>query len=152
MTKYNTATPYIASFVILKKNGKIAFVLRTHTGWMDGYYGLPSGKVEKGEAFTTAAIREAKEEVGATIQKEDLRYVLTMRRKHNGPGDATEWVDVLFEVTKWEGEPYNAEPHKHGELVWLDPKNLPENMVPPIRFALEEISKGRQYTEYGWED
>lgn len=56
---YATATPYIASFVILRKAGKIAFVLREHTKWMNGYYGLPSGKVEKNEAFSAAAIREA---------------------------------------------------------------------------------------------
>ena len=47
---YDTATPYLASFVIIRKEGKIAFVLRTNTGWMNGYYGLPSGKVEKVES------------------------------------------------------------------------------------------------------
>lgn len=31
MIKYDSATPYIAAFVIFRKAGKVAFVLREHT-------------------------------------------------------------------------------------------------------------------------
>ena len=60
---YDTARPYIASYVILRKDGKIAFVLRANTNWMNDHYGLPSGKVENNESYLQAAVREAKEEV-----------------------------------------------------------------------------------------
>ncbi len=43
---YNTAQPYAASYFLVKKVGMLAFVLRSNTTWMDGYFGLPSGKVE----------------------------------------------------------------------------------------------------------
>jgi 8-oxo-dGTP diphosphatase len=145
---YNTAQPYIASFVILRRANTIAFVLRSNTGWMDGHYGLPSGKVEKNESFTAAAVREAKEEIGVTIALDDLTHALTIHRTST---EKMDWIDVFFEVKTWEGEPYNAEPTVHGELAWLDIDNLPENIVPAVRFGLEKIAAGQIYAEYGWQ-
>jgi 8-oxo-dGTP diphosphatase len=139
-------TPYTAVYLIFKKDGKIAFLLRSNTGWMNGHYGLVAGKADKGESFTQAAVREAFEESGATIQPPDLKPVLLIHRKE--PDSI--WVDVVFEVLKWDGELYNAEPDKHGELVWLDPKQLPENMVPSVRFYVQQYLAGKPYAEYGW--
>ena len=148
MTKYDSATPYIATFVLLRQGNKAAFVLRQNTGWMDGQYDLPAGKVEPGETYRQAAVREAKEEAGVDIRPEDLTHLLTA---HRSSQDMT-WVDVVFEVRKWQGEPYNAEPSKHGALEWLDLDNLPENVAPPGRFRLEQIAAGHAYAEYGWKD
>jgi 8-oxo-dGTP pyrophosphatase MutT (NUDIX family) len=145
---YDTATPYIASYVLLRCKGKIAFVLRSNTSWMNGYYGLPSGKIEKGESFMAGAIRETKEEVGITITAQNLRHALTMHRQE--PNQTMSWVDLYFEVDYWEGEPVNAEPHMHSELAWLDPKALPENVIPAVAAALEAIEAGKVYAEYGW--
>lgn len=142
---YGTATPYIASYLLLRKEGKIAFVLRSNTGWMNNHYGLPSGKVEKDESFSAAAKREGYEEAGITIDESKLRFAHAMHRLE---GD--DWVDMYFEVPEYEGEAYNAEPDVHGELVWLDPGNLPENMVPSVRYALQQIKLGKTYSEYGW--
>lgn len=142
---FGTATPYIASYVLLEKDGKIAFVLRANTSWMNNYYGLPSGKVEKNESYTAAAAREALEEVGVTVQPEDLTFVHVMHRQ-----EGLDWVDVYFKAEKWQGEVVNAEPDVHSELVWLDPQNLPENTIPSVRYALEQIQAGKTFSEYGW--
>lgn len=144
---FDSATPYIACFTILRKDGKVAFVLRENTSWMNGFYGLPAGKVENDETFSQGAIREAKEEAGVTIAPEDIKHAFTMHRK----GDDSEWVDIFFEATKWQGEPFNAEPTVHKELAWLDLKNLPDNMVPSVKEALLQIEAGKIYAEYGWE-
>jgi 8-oxo-dGTP diphosphatase len=149
---YETERPYIASYVILRNDNKIAFVLRTNTSWMNGHYGLPAGKVEKGETFTAAVIREAKEEVGIGIKPEDIKPLLTLQRFEPGGLDTSSWVDICFEATKWSGQPYNAEPTVHGEFVWLDPSNLPDNMVPSVKFILEQIEAGNTYAEYGWDN
>lgn len=146
--KYDTATPYLAVYVLLRRGDDIAFVLRSGTDWMNGHYGLVAGKVEKNESFTNAAIREAKEEAGVTIKAEDLRAVLTTQRHH----DDSDWVDVIFEVSTWEGEPYNAEPHMHSELAWLDTNNLPENVIPANVFFLDCIKQGKTYAELGWDE
>src|SRR2546430_1308799 len=100
---FGTARPYAACYVILRRDNKVAFVLRHNAGWMNGYYGLPAGKVEVAENFRAGAVREAKEEVGITIAPSSLTHALTVHRLGD---DKLEWVDVYFEVTEWEGEPY----------------------------------------------
>lgn len=144
---YDTATPYIASYVIIRDaDGKIGFVHRSNTSWMNGYYGLPSGKVEKDESYIAAAIREAKEEIGIDVDPASVRFVHTMHRR-----EGMDWVDVYFEISKWKGEAHNAEPHMHSEFTWLDPEALPENVIPSVRVALDHIKHGTVYGEYGWE-
>jgi 8-oxo-dGTP diphosphatase len=147
MTDLGTARPHIASYVILRDGNKVALLLRENTSWMAGYYGLPAGKVEHNESFIAGAIREAQEEVGVTVGENNLRHVLTMHRKSDA--DMT-WVDVFFVAENWEGKPYNAEPEIHGSLDWIDQDNLPENIIPNVKFALEEIQKGTQYCEFDW--
>jgi len=144
--KYDSATPYIAVFVIFRKDNKVAFVLRQNTNWMDGYYDLPAGKVEVGESYLQAAVREAKEEAGVMVRPADLKHLLTSHRKTN---DMT-WVDVVFEAKQWQGELYNAEPDKHSALDWLDIDNLPDNVAPPGLYRLNQIKAGNRYAEYGW--
>ncbi len=146
--KYDTATPYIASYILLRKGDKVAFVLRSNTSWMNGYYGLPSGKVEKGEYYLAAAAREAKEEVGIDVKEADLRHALTVHRIEPADDGASDWVDVYFEADHFEGEPYNAEPDVHSELAWLSLNNLPANVIPSVKHALEAITAGKTYTEY----
>ncbi len=146
---FKTATPYIASYVILRRGKQVAFVLRSHTGWMDGYYGLTAGKVEKDETFKQAAVREAQEEAGITVAETDLKHVMTM---HRYEPDGISWVDVFFEAYMWRGEVHNAEPAVHGSVDWYDASKPPDNLVPSIKFALEQISEGKIYCEYGWDN
>lgn len=147
---YNTARPYTACFVLLHRtDGKVAFVLRSGTDWMNGHYGLPAGKVEIGENPTEGIIREAKEEVGVTLEATNLRPVLTLYRKAND--DTLAWVDVIFEASEWQGEVFNAEPDKHSEVAWFALDQLPTNAVPAVRFAIEQILAGKTYAEYGWD-
>ena len=154
--KYESAaTPYTASYLVFRQAEKIALLLRENTPWMNGYWGLPSGKVDKegkngSESFTAAAIHEAQEEVGANVKQGNLKHLLTMHR--NEPSQDMAWVDVFFEVTDWDGELRNAEPQIHSTLDYFDPDHLPEKVVPSVRFALEAIAAGKTYVEYGWDN
>lgn len=145
--KFDTAAPYIACFVILRRDNTVAFVKRKNTNYMDGHYGLPAGKVEWGERYTHGAVREAHEEVGVTIDPKDVRFAHVCHR-HD---DNSDWIDILFEVSQWQGEVVNAEPEKCEEIAWLDMNNLPDNMVPAVRYCLEAIARGEQFSEYGWD-
>ncbi|MEO6513684.1 MAG: NUDIX domain-containing protein [Candidatus Saccharimonadales bacterium] len=145
--KYDTATPYLCAYVMLRDGNKIAMVLRTNTGWMDSHWGLLAGKVEKDETFTQAAIREAKEEGGVTIKPEDLHLKLIMQRR----SDDSDWVNAVFEAKRWEGQAHNAEPHLHSELGWFDVDDVPENTIPDIKLFLECIQEGKTYLEHGWQ-
>lgn len=145
--------PYLASFVILRKGNKVAMVLRKNTDYMDGYYGLPAGKVDWGEPFKVAAVREAKEEAGVTIELEDIYHRHTVHRHGEDvvSGKFMDWIDIYFEAEKWEGEPHNAEEHKSEELVWISLDQISKvKIVPPQKNALERIANGERYSQYGW--
>lgn len=144
--KFTTATPYIASFVILKRGSKIAMILRKNTNWMDGHFGLPAGKIEWGEPFSSGAVRETLEEVSVKVDQAKLRHVHTVHR-HSEDSD---WIDVYFEALEWEGEPRNAEPTKSERLEWIDIHDHSVKIVPAQLAAINEITKGSHYSEFGW--
>lgn len=139
-----TSQPHVGCVLIIrnKSSKRVAFLLRQNTRWMNGYYGAPGGKIEKGESFIESAIREAKEEVNILIKPENLRFVHVL---HLNIPD--EWMHIVFEVVDYEGEPSNAEPSVHGELAWLDPLNLPENVLPSNKAIFEQVRKGNFYSE-----
>ncbi len=143
------ATPKAAAYVIFRDGNKIAFLLRANTSWMNDHYGLPAGKVEQHESFSSAAIREAREEVGVTLQPSQLLPVLFCHRQE--PDEDNSWVDMMFEVTSWDGELANAEPQVHAELTWLELDNLPSNVVPSLAAMLRAYRAGKSYFEYGWD-
>jgi 8-oxo-dGTP pyrophosphatase MutT (NUDIX family) len=148
MAKYDTQRPYAASYLIFRRGSQVAFVLRQHTSWMNDHYGLVSGKVESGESFTQAAIREAAEEAGVTLTPEQLTPVLVCHR--NEPDENMVWVDMVYEVTDWSGELINAEPHMHAALDWLELDNLPDNVIPSVAAMLTAYQAGQTYLDYGW--
>ena len=156
--KYDTQRPYAASYVIVKNvEGKVAFVLRSNTSWMNNYYGLPSGKTEIGESFSEGAVREAKEEIGIDVNPKDITHAITVHRYSKKGGwekdaEDMEWIDVYFEVKKWTGSVVNAEPHMHSGIAWLDIANLPDNTIPSVNASLKAYADGRRYLEYGYDE
>ena len=141
----NNAVP--ASYLILRKGKEILFMRRKGSGYYDGWYSVPAGHVEAGELPVDALLRETKEELGITLDKNDARLVHTMyRTKHDETGDR---ADLFFKVAKWAGEITNAEPHKCDDIKWFSIHALPENMMHHVREAIENIEKGVVYSELG---
>ncbi|MEW9700689.1 hypothetical protein [Paenibacillus sp. SI8] len=60
-------------------------------------------------------------------------------------------VHVFFEVFRWEGAPVNMEPNKCDELVWCPLDQLPANVIPYIRRALDNVQSGNYFDSFGWE-
>lgn len=133
--------------LLIKKQHKALFVLRSSTGYKDGEYGVPGGHVEDNETFKQAACREAMEEAGLHIRPEDLDYKMTVHRQSGK--DIR--IDVWFEVMSWTGEPKNAEPDIHEKIEWLDLNDLPENVIDYMIFGIENIAEGNTYGEFAWE-
>lgn len=140
-----------AVHVIIRQGDDILLVLRSHTGYEDGKYCLPSGRVEEGESFTAAAVREVREETGVLLDQDEIGFVYLQHRLCiNEQGESEVWIDTFFEAGEWRGEPTNAEPAKHDQVAWCDNDGLPENMMASHRFALQRIAEGRMYGEFGW--
>ena len=69
-----------AAYVIVRRGDEVLLLLRADTGYMDGYWAVPAGHVERGESVLAAAVRELKEEVGIDVDPSDLQPVTAMHR------------------------------------------------------------------------
>lgn len=107
----------LAVYLVLRRDDLVLFGLRAGTGYRDGEWGLPSGKVEDGERLIEAMVREAREEVGLELDPASLRIVGAVERDT----DTGLWLDVFYECEGWTGEPVNREPDRCAELAWLPP-------------------------------
>ncbi|MDP3965698.1 MAG: NUDIX domain-containing protein [bacterium] len=137
----------IAVHLILLKDGKVLLMRRKNTGWEDGNYGLAGGHVDGRETVTDAMVREAKEETGISIARENLRVVHTMHRMST---NNIEYMDVYFTASAWKGEPGIAEPDKCDDIKWFPLAELPANILSYDRQAMEYIGKGVAFSEVGW--
>ncbi|MBI3624017.1 NUDIX domain-containing protein [Candidatus Saccharibacteria bacterium] len=137
-----------AVYLIFRDGPKICLLRRFQTGWRDGEYTLPSGHLENRESIIQAAIREAKEEVGAIIRPEDLDFKHVVNRRTEERDH--ERVDFFFEVNHYQGQLINNEPHKADELGWFDIDKLPADTVPPVAQVMVSIARGEYYSEYNW--
>ena len=124
---------------------KILLLRRYNTGWEDGSYSVVAGHVDAGETVTHAAIREAHEEVGVSIEPNDLAMIHVMNRKSED-----ERIDFFFVIKRWAGEIANMEPDKCDELAWYPLSSLPNNTIPYVRQSLKNYLDGVLFSEFGW--
>jgi 8-oxo-dGTP pyrophosphatase MutT (NUDIX family) len=123
----------------------VLLLRRFNTGYQDGHYSVVAGHVEAGETVTEAAIREASEEVGITLQPSDIEVLHVMNRK-----STDERIDFFVVVKRWSGEITNKELHKCDDLSWFPLASLPDNLIPYVRVALINYQNGVLFSEFGW--
>lgn len=141
--------PYVgAVYLLLIKDNKILLQRRFQTGYCDGNYGIPSGHLDGGESAKEGCVREVKEEIGITIQAENLEVVHVLHHKT----ERDERFELFLTVSSYEGEITNCEPNKCDDLAWYDLDGLPENMVGPVKWVIEQYKKGVPYSELGWRE
>lgn len=140
----------LGSFVslVLRKESQVLLIRRANTGCDDGMYGCAGGGVDGNEPITQALIREASEELGIKLRKEDLK-VLHIVHKKNVKGQ--EMIGFFIEASSWEGQPCNMEPHKCDDVAWFDLAKLPENCQPTFKHVVNMMDKKVFFSELGWE-
>ncbi len=137
---------YIASYVLLMKEGLVLLARRYQTGFEDGKYSLPAGHVEVGESFVQALIRESHEEIGVILTEQQAQVSHIMHRRH----PEREYVDVFYTATEWGGEVKNMEPKKCDDLAWFPIDELPDNIIPYVREAIQNSFAGKYFSEYAF--
>lgn len=133
----NTVLPSVNIFII--RDSEVLLNRRINTGWMDGHLCAPGGHVEEGESPIKAALRELKEELGLDLKSEDLEF-LCVAARNTSPN---RYVSYEFIVRK-PCSPNNNEPNLCSELVWVDPKNLPEDVIPDFAEIITKSIVGNE--------
>jgi 8-oxo-dGTP diphosphatase len=134
-----------AVHLFLIRDDQVLLLRRFNTGYEDGNYSVIAGHLDGGEEVIAAMIREAYEEAGIEVAPEDMRVVGVMHRN-----TSPERIDFFLIASKWANEPRNCEPDRCDELVWYPLDNLPENVIPYVRQALENYRAGQWFASFGW--
>jgi 8-oxo-dGTP diphosphatase len=134
-----------AAHLFLTQGDKILLSRRYHTGYEDGKYSVVAGHLDGGEQVKTAMIREAREEIGIKIQETNLSVVQVMHRL-----SSDERFDFFLHADQWEGIISNMEPDKCDHLAWFPIHQLPENLIPYVRKAIQNFQLGIWFDSFGF--
>jgi 8-oxo-dGTP diphosphatase len=136
-----------AVLVVIQKGNQVLLHKRKNTGWMDGWFDVPSGHLDPGESILDAASREVYEEVGLKVFTEDLK-IFHISQADTGNGKP--YTYFIFRINHWEGEPILGEPDMAEDLGFRSLNNLPQNIPPYTRSGLENInSKEVTFSYFG---
>ncbi|WP_445529742.1 NUDIX domain-containing protein [Streptomyces cyslabdanicus] len=106
-----------------------------------------AGHCEQEDAIA-CLIREAREEAGLHIERQDVELVHVVHHIDKA-GDPPR-MGLFFRARAWSGEPELREPDKCTQWKFWDPAALPDDLVSYTRVALEKIQNGELYSETGW--
>lgn len=134
-----------AVHVFLRRDDEVLLLRRANTGYEDGKYSVIAGHLDGNEEVLAAAVRETMEEAGIELTSEHTRVVGVMHRKADD-----ERIDFFVEAWQWRGEVTNAEAHKCAGLDWYRLDELPTDVIPYVRQALENYRDGTWFDSFGW--
>jgi len=137
--------PYVLALIMNEKN-EVLFEYRKNAEWFANQYGLVGGKVDALESAKFALVREILEELGITVNPNDIEFVHVMHFM----GEAAPCVAFFYTVRTWYGDINNLEKDKHDHLTWFPLNTLPEKIIPRHKKALQLIAKGIFYSEDNW--
>jgi 8-oxo-dGTP diphosphatase len=141
-------TSVIDVHVILRRAGRILLLRRAGNVYASGQFCLPSGHLEEGEHILDAAVREAKEETGITLDPAAMSLALSIHQR-NAASTHTR-IGFAFEPSHWDGEPVIGEPAKCSQLLWADPSNLPPDTVEYTAAIIRAVERGTTFALNGW--
>jgi 8-oxo-dGTP diphosphatase len=138
-------------FLLLTDADRILLALREGTGYRDGWWNVPSGKLEYQEDALTGVRREAFEEIGVRFTGDEPRFAgVVHQRNPEGQGRIALVFTAEFDVRR-HGEPVNREPHKCAAIRWTSINNLPSNTVPYTVAGIEVWRNGSGLQISGWQ-
>ncbi len=124
-----------ASVILEDKQGRILLQLR-HDNHCWGYAG---GSVELDENVEDAAKRELFEETGLIAHKLELFGVFSGKDMHYTypNGDEVSNIDIVFICNEYSGE-LKMQESEVDDLKFFDVNEIPDNISPPIRKAMDK--------------
>ena len=135
--------PLTVFTVLLNQHGEVLLMRRANTGFGDGHYSLPGGHVEKHERVPDAARRETLEEVGIQLTNVRIESII-----HSDVD--REYLHFVAVATHqdWTGTVRNMEPDQCDHMAWYPWGDWPENMLPCIKLALENVETSTFFSEH----
>ena len=118
--------------IVLNEKGQLLLGLRNDDPekadselHLEGTWTMPGGKLEFGESFEEAGIRETKEETNLDV--EDIEVISFSNDKNQ----YAQFVTVGMIAKRYSGKVKIMEPDEIVDWKWFDIDNLPQNMYFP---------------------
>jgi 8-oxo-dGTP diphosphatase len=102
---------------------------------------LVGGHVEFLESLKSALKREIEEEVGVKVKEENLIFQYIIDRQLG----TQHKIHFFFRTTDWENDPCNKEVDRHLAGAWHSLNELPTNLGPLARRAIQSLNNDELY-------
>lgn len=132
--------------LLIESDDQLLMLQRQNTGFEDGNWSVVAGKIDAEEDMLSTVQREAKEEVGITIKRDQIEVVGVLHRY----SETLNWVDFFVRISEWEGSIYNAEPDKCSALEWYAKDQLPINTIDYVQKVIAKNEPTMWYDSFGW--
>ncbi len=133
---------YSAVYLIIKNEKWEVLVWRRISSFKNWYFQIiPAGHLEWEEDYLSCSVREAREELGIEVNKEDLKVI---HISHRVMKDERIYFDVYIEIKKYKWEIKRCEDDKCSEIQFVDINNLPNDKF--VMYDIETLRKA-----YAWE-
>jgi 8-oxo-dGTP diphosphatase len=134
----NKDSQHVGTAIIVLNNDNQILLGKRKNGFKAGLYGLPGGRIDKGENLTDGAKRELKEETN--LDAEDIRYLSVIKEWQRE--EDHDFIHFIFLCKKWSGELQVLEPDKCEGWKWFSFDNLPKDILDGHLAAIESLNDG----------
>jgi len=119
--------------ILVNEHEQLLLARRAGVSYGAGHWGLPGGHVEAGETLAEAAAREANEEVGITVDPQQLAPLGMSRYTDQGVAG----LDLFFRATEHAGTPRPVA--ECDQVGWYDLDALPEPILRWLPSTLHRL-------------
>jgi 8-oxo-dGTP diphosphatase len=126
------------TLLFLAKDNQV-LLARKKRGVGEGYWNGVGGKLEPGESWEEAVVRECQEEICVTPIDFELRGTLTFDFYHKD--ERQDMYGQVYVCTKWEGKPKETEEMRP---KWFNLEDIPlDKMWDDDKYWLHELLNGK---------
>lgn len=146
LTKKAFRKPVMGSVVYLS-SGDSVLLHRRRGGVLEGYVGLPGGKIEFGESPLAAGVRELREETGLVADSADVVGVYSVVNVSDG---TPRGHYVLFVVKTKSFHGSLAKATGEGENFWMRKSDVRtvSRVLPDLFYVLEHVEDEGPFIEH----
>ena len=128
--------------LLLLSDEEVLLGRRANTGYGDGAYEPPSGRLAERETLVEAAVRVAAAQVGIALDPTRVSLAHVM---HDVSGAGR--MAFFLTADAWVGEPGIAA-NSYSDFSWFPLYQLPANMIDRARVAVRNFAAGGRFSTY----